>query len=59
LRLGYKTKVPLALGIFAAAIALVVAGLLPVQIAFTIAAIAMILTRILPLKELYKALTGR
>jgi di/tricarboxylate transporter len=56
LRLGYKTKVPLALGIFAAAIALVVAGLLPVQIAFTIAAIAMILTRILPLKELYKSI---
>jgi di/tricarboxylate transporter len=56
LRLGYKTKVPLALGVFAVAIALVVAGLLPVQIAFTIAAIAMILTRILPLKELYKSI---
>jgi di/tricarboxylate transporter len=56
LRLGYKTKVPLALGVFAVAITLVVAGLLPVQIAFTIAAIIMILTRILPLKELYKSI---
>ncbi|MBE0660971.1 MAG: SLC13 family permease [Bacteroidales bacterium] len=56
LRLGYKTKIPLALGIFAAAIALVVAGLFPVQLAFTIAAMAMILTRILPLKELYESI---
>jgi di/tricarboxylate transporter len=56
LRLGYKTMIPLALGVFTASIVLVVTGLLPVQIAFTIAAIAMVLTRILPLKELYKSI---
>ncbi|MEX0988505.1 MAG: SLC13 family permease [Bacteroidales bacterium] len=56
LRLGYKTKIPLALGIFLAAIVLVVAGLLPVQVAFTMAAIAMILTRVLPVKEFYRSI---
>lgn len=56
LRLGYKTKVPLALGIFLAAIVLVVVGLLPVQVAFTMAAIVMILTRVLPLKEFYASI---
>ncbi|MGM0527160.1 MAG: SLC13 family permease [Bacteroidota bacterium] len=56
LRLGYKTKIPLALGIFLAAIVLVVAGLLPVQVAFTMAALVLVLTRILPLKELYTSI---
>lgn len=56
LRIGYKTKVPLALTIFLAAIVLVVAGLLPVQVAFTMAAIIMILTRVLPLKEFYNSI---
>lgn len=56
LRLGYKTKIPLALGIFAAAIVLILAGILPVQVAFVIAAIVMILTKILPLKELYTSI---
>lgn len=56
LRLGYKTKIPLALGIFLAAIVLVVAGLLPVQVAFTMAALVLVLTRILPHKELYTSI---
>ncbi|MFO7615429.1 MAG: SLC13 family permease [Bacteroidales bacterium] len=56
LRLGFKTKIPLALGIFAAAIVLVVTRLLPVQAAFSMAAIAMILTRVLPLKEFYTSI---
>ncbi len=56
LRLGYKTKIPLALGIFFAAIVLVVVELLPVQVAFTMAALVMVLTRILPLKELYTSI---
>ena len=56
LRLGYKTKIPLALGIFLAAIVLVVAGLLPVQVAFTMAAIGMILTGVLPVKEFYHSI---
>lgn len=56
LQLGSKMKIPLALGIFAIAIFLVVTRLLPVQAAFTMAAIAMILTRILPLKEFYNSI---
>ncbi len=56
LRLGYEKKIPLALGIFLAAIVLVVAGLLPVQVAFTMAAIVMILTGILPVKEFYRSI---
>lgn len=56
LRLGYKTKIPMALGIFAAAIVLVVANLLPVQVAFTIAAIVMVLSKVLPLKEFYSSI---
>lgn len=55
LRLGSKMKIPLALGIFATSIVLVVTRLLPVQAAFTMAAIAMILARILPLKEFYNS----
>lgn len=56
LRLGYKTKIPLALGIFAVSIILIVAGIVPVQVAFVMAATAMILVRILPLKELYTSI---
>ncbi len=56
LRLGYQEKVPLALGIFLAAIVLVVTGLLPVQVAFTMAAISMVLARVLPLKEFYRSI---
>jgi di/tricarboxylate transporter len=56
LRLGYKTKIPLALGIFAASIILIVTGLVPVQVAFVMAATTMILARILPLKELYTSI---
>ena len=53
LRLGYQTKIPLALGIFAISIILVAAGLLPVQVAFSIAALVMVLSGVLPLKEVY------
>jgi len=53
LRIGYKEKISLSLAIFGASIVLVVAGLLPVQVAFAMAAIAMVLTGILPRKELY------
>lgn len=56
LRLGYKTKIPLALGIFGLAIAVVVSGLLPVQVAFSIGALAMVLFRILPVKEVYTSI---
>ncbi|MCA1762216.1 MAG: SLC13 family permease [Cryomorphaceae bacterium] len=56
LRLGYKTKIPMALGIFSAAIVLVVTNILPVQVAFTMAAIAMVLSSVLPLKEFYSSI---
>ncbi|MGF1635974.1 MAG: SLC13 family permease [Cyclobacteriaceae bacterium] len=56
LRIGYKTKIPMALAIFGAAILLVVTGLLPVQIAFSIAAVAMVLTGLLPVKDVYTSI---
>jgi di/tricarboxylate transporter len=56
LRLGYKTKIPLALSIFAVSIAVIVAGLLPVQVAFTLGAVAMVLARVLPIKEFYSGI---
>lgn len=56
LRIGHITRIPLALGIFAAAIALVVSGLLPVQVAFTMAAGALVLTGVLPIKKVYTSI---
>lgn len=56
LRLAYQTKIPLSLGIFAAAIALIMTGLLPVYIAFLIAAVLMVLSGVLPLREMYKSI---
>ncbi|HRJ16956.1 MAG TPA: SLC13 family permease, partial [Saprospiraceae bacterium] len=56
LRLGYRAKIPAALGIFGAAIAAVVAGLLPVEVAFTLAAMTMVLAGILPIKEVYTSI---
>ena len=53
LRLGYQRKIPLALGIFATAIVMVVTGLLAVQVAFAMAALAMVLSGLLPLKNVY------
>jgi len=56
LRLNYKTKIPLALGIFAISIIIVVTGLLPVQASFALAALAMVLSRILPMKDFYTSI---
>jgi di/tricarboxylate transporter len=56
LSVTYKTKIPIALGIFATAIVVVVAGLLPVQVAFGMAALAMVLSSVLPMKELYTSI---
>jgi di/tricarboxylate transporter len=56
LRLGYQTKIPLALGIFVTSIIMVVAGWLPVQAAFAMAAVAMVLSRVLHIKEFYKSI---
>lgn len=56
LRLGYKTKIPTAIGIFAVSIIAVVTGLLPVQASFGIAALVMILSGVLPMKEIYRSI---
>lgn len=56
LRIGYKEKISLSLAIFAVSVVLVVAGLLPVQVAFAMAAVVMVLTGVLPAKELYASI---
>ena len=53
LRIGYQKKLIPALSIFGISIFTVVAGLLPVQVAFSIAAVAMVLSGILYIKEVY------
>lgn len=53
LNLGKPKRIIGALGIFVAAIACVVLGLLRVEIAFSLAAVLLVLTNILPLKEVY------
>ncbi|MGM1056456.1 MAG: SLC13 family permease [Bacteroidota bacterium] len=53
LRIGYQTKILLALGIFILSIAMVVSGLLPVQVAFSMAAVGMVLSGVLPVKNVY------
>ncbi|MFN2394968.1 MAG: SLC13 family permease [Bacteroidales bacterium] len=56
LRIGYKTKIPMALGIFITSIVLVVAGWLPVQVAFSMAAAGMVLSGVLPIKNVYTSI---
>ncbi len=53
--LGRPRRLVLAVGIFAVAIALTVAGLLPVQVALTAAALAMVLTGTLSLQNAYES----
>jgi len=55
LRIGYQTKIPLALGIFILSILAVVFGFLPVQVSFSIAAFLMVLSGIIPLREIYES----
>ena len=55
LRIGYQTKIPLALGIFVLSILAVVFGFLPVQVSFSIAAFLMVLSGIIPLREIYES----
>ncbi len=56
LRIGYQSRIPLALGIFAISVIMVVAGLLPVQISFAMAAIALVLSGVLPVKDMYTSI---
>jgi di/tricarboxylate transporter len=56
LSIGKPRKVLVALGIFILAIATVVLGVLPVQIAFMAAAVVLVLSDILPLREIYTSI---
>ncbi len=56
IRLGFKPKFTMALSVFGIAIVLVVAGILPVEAAFSMAAVAMVLLGIMPLKEMYRSI---
>ena len=56
IRLGFKPKFTMALTLFAIAIITVVAGILPVEAAFSMAAVAMVLLKIMPLKEMYRSI---
>lgn len=53
LNFGKPRRVIGALSIFAAAIALVIFGVLRVEIAFSFAAVILVITKILPIKEVY------
>ncbi len=53
LHIGKPRRVIGALSIFAAAIAMVIFGVLRVEIAFSFAAVILVLTKILPIKEVY------
>ena len=56
LRIGYKTRIPLALGIFVTSVLLVITGLLPVQVSFAMAAVALVLSGVLPVKDMYTSI---
>ncbi|MCH7413651.1 SLC13 family permease [Belliella sp. R4-6] len=56
LNLGQPKKILLSVGIFTLSLALIISGLLPVQIAFTIAALLMVIFKIFPIRELYKSI---
>ncbi|MDX1657136.1 MAG: SLC13 family permease, partial [Candidatus Competibacteraceae bacterium] len=58
IKLGKQRRIVPALGIFAVAIALTAAGLLPAHLAFTCAALALVLSRLLSLRETYSAIEG-
>lgn len=55
LEIGGRRRVAAAAAIFAAGIALTVAGVLPVQVALTAAALVMVTTGLLPLRDAYEA----
>jgi di/tricarboxylate transporter len=56
LRIGFEKRIVLSLSIFATSIVMVIAGILPVHIAFPMAAIAMILSGVLPIKHMYTSI---
>lgn len=55
IHLGFRPKFTMALTVFIIAIIAVVAGLLPVEAAFSMAAVAMVVMGAMPLKEVYRS----
>lgn len=56
INLGEPKKILLSLSIFGLALMLIIAGLMEVQVAFTLAAFLMVLLNIIPLREIYTAI---
>lgn len=56
LDIGKPKKTIFAISLFVLAILMVVAGWMPVEIAFTIAAMMMVITSVLPIRELYTSI---
>jgi di/tricarboxylate transporter len=56
IRLGRPRQVLLAIGIFGAALAITILGLLPVQIAFALAAVVMVLSGVISINDAYKSI---
>lgn len=56
INLGQPKKILLSLSIFGFALILILTGLLPVELAFTIAALLIVLLKIIPLREVYTAI---
>jgi di/tricarboxylate transporter len=56
INLGQPRKILMALSIFGLSLFLIIAGILPVQIAFTLAALLIILFKIIPLRDIYTSI---
>jgi len=56
LRIGYKSKIPLAVGIFTLFIMISVLGYLPVHVSFTMGAVSMVVFGVMPLRDVYTSI---
>jgi di/tricarboxylate transporter len=56
INLGQPKKILLALSIFGLSLALIISGILQVQIAFTLAALLIVLFKVIPLRDIYTAI---
>ena len=56
INLGQPKKILLALSIFGLSLALIISGILQVQIAFTLAALLIVLFKVIPLRDIYTSI---
>ncbi|MFP4555238.1 MAG: SLC13 family permease [Bacteroidales bacterium] len=56
LRIGYEKNIALSLTLFATSIVLIITGVLPVHISFTLAAMFMVLSGVLPINKMYTSI---